>query len=122
MQESAPINQQQLEVLRHALGIVLGRSGTGDGGRNHFVTGAGGADHRICMSLVDLGMMQRHAGSDLSGGDDVFVVTTAGRSAARPKPTECARTTRSQRRYDRWLRADSNLTFGEWLKISSAAR
>ncbi|MCU1136773.1 hypothetical protein [Stenotrophomonas maltophilia] len=84
LQESAPINQPQLDVLRHALGIVIGRSGTGDGGRNHFVTGAGGTGHRICMSVVDLGMMQRHLGSELPVGDDVFVVTTAGRSAATP--------------------------------------
>ena len=115
------LNQPQLDILRHALGIVLGRSSTSESGRNHFVTGADGTDHGICMSLVELGMMQHHAGKALSGGDDVVVVTAAGRIAARPKPAEFVRATRSQRGYDRFLRADESMTFGQWLKTSAAA-
>jgi hypothetical protein len=77
---SDALTTNQLHVLRHALGI--GEAGTGHEHRNHFVTGAGSADHVLCTGLVAAGMMLRRAGNTLSGGEDVFTVTTNGRVAA----------------------------------------
>lgn len=105
------MNLEQIGILRHALG-------TGDDGarppyRNHFVTGEGGHDHAVCMALVERGLMTRRTGNPLSGGDDIFSVTADGRLAAAgswvPQP-------RSKQRYADYLRADSDLEFGEWLR------
>lgn len=104
---------EQIRILRHALGT--GTDGRGRAYRNHFVTGAGSIDHSPCVALVQLGLMRRHAPSQLSGGDDVFSVTEAGKSAAAPDPDTLSR---AQRRYAAYLEADSGLTFGEWLRCA----
>lgn len=108
------LTTDELHVLRHALGI--GEAGTGREYRNHFVTGAGSADHELCSGLVAAGMMVRRAGNPLSGGDDVFTVTPSGRAAAvavappmRP----------GQRRYQAYLKSDSPLTFIDWLRAQN---
>ncbi len=108
----------QLHILRHALGID--DAGRGATYRNHFVTGVGSADHPHCIELVDSGHMERHAGNELTGGDDLFTVTESGLQVARPLLPE--RMTRSQRRYRAYLDADSGLHFGEWLRRGGAAR
>ena len=107
----------ELQILRHALGV-------GDGGwersyRNHFVTGEGGADHRLCMALVAHGFMVRRAGNAITGGSDLFNVTLAGRAAAVAPPPKL---TRGQRRYAAFLRADDGSTFGEWLRMHARRR
>lgn len=65
-----------LHILQHSLG--LDHFGKGRQYRNHFVTGAGTDDHSACIALVNQGLMTRRAGSELSGGYDVFHVTAAG--------------------------------------------
>jgi hypothetical protein len=105
---------QQLEILRHSLG-------TGEGGRqashrNHFVTGAGGDDHSTCLQLVFMELMTQHPPSALTGGDDVFTVTKAGREAEASNRAPAPRLTRSQRRYRNFLAADCGMRFGEWLR------
>ena len=112
----ANLDGRQLHILRHALGI--GDDGTRAAYRNHFVTGEGGVDHPHCMALVESGHMVRRDGSMLTGGDDLFLVTDAGRAAARP--AQAAPLSRSQQRYQRFLDADSGLTFGEWLRCRDA--
>ena len=77
------MNTEQLAILRHSLG--LRDDGRGRAYRNHFVTGEGSTDYPHCMALVDAGLMTRRKGSALSGGDDIFIVTEAGRLAAQPK-------------------------------------
>jgi len=105
------MDAQQLDTLRHALGI--GVDGTKPAFRNHFVTGEGSDDHAVCMALVERGLMTRRTGSALSGGDDIFSVTAEGRLAAAgtwvPQP-------RSKQRYAAYLHSDSDLPFGEWLR------
>lgn len=107
------LTSDQIHVLRHALGV--GDAGTGRAYRNHFVTGAGGADHTLCTSLVAVGMMTQHAGSALSGGDDVFTVTERGRAAA-VSVAVAPPLSRSQRRYQAYLRSESNESFIDWVR------
>lgn len=71
---------KELDVLRHSLG--LDSNGRGRAFRNHFVTGEGSDDYSACCALVDAGLMTRRNGNALSGGDDIFIVTDAGRAAA----------------------------------------
>lgn len=71
---------KRLGILRHSLGLKA--DGSGQPYRNHFVTGPGSDDYDACMALVDAGHMTRRAGNALSGGDDIFYVTDAGRAAA----------------------------------------
>mgnify|MGYP001603089096 CR=1 FL=1 len=68
-------------ILRHALG--LREDGSGRSYRNHFVTGEGSTDWPHCVALVEAGLMTLRKGNPLSGGDDIFYVTEAGRDAAR---------------------------------------
>lgn len=72
---------RHLHILRHALGLdSLGR---GTAYRNYFITSQGSADYPECTALVDAGLMTKHAGSTLTGGNDMFMVTDAGRCAVR---------------------------------------
>ncbi len=68
----------QLAILRHALG--LNQDGTGRAYRNHFVTGPGCDEYLDCTALVDAGLMTRHDGSPLSGGEPIFIVTRDGKT------------------------------------------
>ena len=72
---------KQLQILRHSLG--LRDDGKGREYRNHFVTGEGSDDYPSCVALVDAGLMTRCKGNALTGGDDVFYATDAGKDAAR---------------------------------------
>lgn len=74
-----PITKNQQDILRHALGIEQARREY----RNHFVTGPGSDDYADCESLVAAGLMIKRAGSVLSGGDPIYLVTDAGRAVAR---------------------------------------
>lgn len=82
-----------LDILRHSLG--LNQNGNGRSYRNYFVTGPGSDDYAICMSLVERGLMTRSKGNAITGGDDVFRVTEAGRAyvAAQGKVHEGPRNT-----------------------------
>lgn len=71
----------QLHILQHALG--LNPAGQGNSYRNHFVTGEGSTDYDNCIALVESGHMMRRNGSPLTGGDDLFIVSDAGKVAAR---------------------------------------
>jgi len=68
----------KLHILRHSLGLLNGQVEY----RNHFVTGPGSTDWPIVQQLVDEGLMAERPGSDLTGGDPVFVVTDLGRQYA----------------------------------------
>jgi len=104
----------ELHILRHALGV--GESGRERSYRNHFVTGEGGADHRNCMALVERGFMVQRAGNAITGGDDLFTVTDAGRAAVHEHAPPPPKLTRSKQRYQQFLRYDGGVTFGEYLR------
>ncbi|MER8591490.1 hypothetical protein NKH33_07785 [Mesorhizobium sp. M1182] len=65
----------QKDLARHALGLPNRQRRSY---RNHFVTGSGGNDHREWMALVEAGHAWRRAGSELTGGSDLFRLTRAG--------------------------------------------
>lgn len=109
---------EQLHILQHSLGVD--QYGRGRQYRNHFVTGRGSDDHPHCMALVEAELMTRRDGNALSGGDDVFYVTQAGIAAVAEHSPPPPTLTRSQRRYEDFLDADSGMTFGEWLRSRHA--
>ncbi|WP_376704730.1 hypothetical protein RQ479_08275 [Mesorhizobium sp. ISC25] len=72
----------QKELARHALGLPNRQRRSY---RNHFVTGEGSYDHPEWMALVEAGHAWRRAGSQLTGGDDLFGLTRAGAELALEK-------------------------------------
>lgn len=68
------IPEAELDILKHSLGWPKSY-------RNHFCTGEGSTDYPHCMALVGKGLMTRRAGNPLTGGDDLFHVTDAGKAA-----------------------------------------
>ena len=102
---------RQLEILQHALG--LDKYGRGTMHRNHFC--AGEDDEPDCRELVALGFMREHARTEWLPYFNCSV-TDKGEVAIRefsPKPPTL---TRSQKRYQRFVDADSGVSFSEWLK------
>jgi len=110
------MNQRHLEILQHALG--LDKYGHGSFYRNHFVTGPGSDDYHDCCDLVIAGLMKRTE-SDLTGGDDLFFATEAGKEYVRTHSPPPPKLTASQRRYRRYLACDSSMSFREFLKMDS---
>lgn len=109
-------DEQKLELIRHTIG--WGR----ESNRNHFVAGEGSTNCDTCRALVAEGRMVEHKASDLTVGDPLFVATTAGREWAEANPPPKVRLRPGQRRYRDYLKSDSNLTFGDWLKARQAAQ
>lgn len=70
---------KQRDLARHALGLDGRRR---QSYRNHFVTGEGSTDHLHWLALVEAGHAWRRAGSQLTGGDDLFRLTKAGAELA----------------------------------------
>lgn len=70
---------EQIDLARHALGLPNRRN---QSYRNHFVTGPGCTDYDHWMRMVADGDAFRRAGSQLTGGDDLFMLTKAGATAA----------------------------------------
>ena len=75
------ITTEHHDILRHALGLGCSSREY----RNHFVTGPGSTDYANCEALVCAGLMAKRPGNELSGGDQVYTVTEAGKLAARRK-------------------------------------
>ena len=111
------MDAKHLHILQHSLG--LDEYGRGTYYRNHFVTGEGSKDHADCMALVNIGFMNVRSGNALSGGDDVFRVTDAGKAAVAEHSPKPPKLTRSQQQYQDYLEADSSLSFIDWLKMKS---
>lgn len=114
------LTQAELHVLRHSLGT--GEYGRKPSHRNHFVTGEGSKEHPTCMQLVELGLMHRRSGNALSGGDDIFTVTAAGRAAEAAKVEQLPpepKLTPGQRKYRAYLKSESSESFAEWLGVPS---
>jgi len=104
----------RLHILQHSLG--LDQYGQGTSHRNYFVTGMGSDDYPHCVALVADGLMTQTHGNSITGGDDVFRVTTAGREWVSEHSPPPPKLTSGQRRYMAFLDEDSSLRFGEWLK------
>lgn len=100
---------QQIHILRHSLG--LDDNGHGNQYRNYFCTGLDCDSYTDCSQLEQMGMMSDAAES---GKNIFFTVTELGRAEAL-KGVVYPKLTRSQRRIQAFRKADSGLTFREWL-------
>lgn len=105
-----------LSVLQHALGVD--EFGRGVQYRNHFVCGAGHGSYDACCAAVDQGLMTRRESQMLGENGSYFHATDAGKFWMAENSPNPPKLTRSQRRYQRYLDADSSLSFGEWLASS----
>jgi hypothetical protein len=103
---------EQLQILQHALG--LDEYGRGEMYRNHFC--AGDDDEPICRALVEMGYMRVFRPNAPPYPYYNCTVTEAGKEAVRRESPEPPKLTRAQRRYRRFLEADSDLSFMEWLR------
>jgi hypothetical protein len=102
-----------LDILQHSLGVDA--FGRGEQYRNHFVTGEGSSDHATCLLAVALDLMTMRSGNSLTGGDDLFIVTAAGKQCMADNSPAPPKLTRSQRRYKAYLDADCTMTFRQWM-------
>jgi hypothetical protein len=103
--------EEGLHILRHSLGLNYGREPY----RNHFVTGEGSTDYPHCKALVEAGLMTRQKGGALTGGDDVFFVTDAGKQIAL---ASLQKLTPAQKRYRDWLDVSdaTGESFGQYIR------
>lgn len=91
-----------LHILQHSLGVD--KHGQGAQYRNHFVTGEGSTDYPDCEALVAAGLMTKQRGGRLTGGDDAFFVTEAGKAYVSEHSPPAPKLTASQQRYREWLK------------------
>ena len=107
------MSNDEIQVLLHTLGINIDSPG---GYRNHFVAGDGHHSEAALIALCTSGLMEERQRPLFIGSTDrLYVATAKGKRIAetlRPKP----RRTRSQRRYDRYLRVADLMTFREFIK------
>lgn len=109
------MRDEKLHILQHSLG--LDDYGQGREYRNHYCAGPGHDSWNLLRELVAEGLMvDRGSRGELTGGDNLFMVTEAGRSHVRDHSPAPPKLTRSQQRYRRFLDADCGLTFREWLR------
>lgn len=116
------ITTAQLQILQHALG--LDQYGCGDPYRNRFVTGESGSDHVGCLALVEAGLMIVMGGNELTGGDDLFFVTSDGKQYVADHSPKRPKLSRSKQRYQEYLNS-ANLYdggFGEYLRCMQFER
>lgn len=73
------MSPEQVALARHALGLDGRRRMSY---RNHFVTGPGTTDYGPWVAMVETGDAKRLPGSELTGGDDLFLLTLQGARAA----------------------------------------
>lgn len=111
---------EQLHILQHSLG--LDAYGRGTRYRSHFVTGFGSVDYPHCLALVEAGLMTGAAGGALTGGDDIFFVTSAGVDAVSKHSPAPPKLSKSKQRYRDFLALDSSMTFGEYIKWKERER
>lgn len=111
------MTKEQLFILRHSIGLDENghRQFTGPGYvRNWYCEDIENGVPAPIQGLIDAGLMK--AGRKINAGtSQYFYVTDAGRREAL-KDVVYPKLTRSQKRYRAFLEADSNLSFGEWLK------
>jgi len=104
---------RQLEILQHALGLDQYGQSKEIGHRNWFAAGA--ADEPACRELVAAGLMIEHRRTAVYPDYNCSVSET-GKKAVKDHSPKPPTLTASQRRYRRFLRADSGMPFGQWLK------
>ena len=107
------LSARQLEILQHALG--LDQYGQGQMYRNHFC--AGEDDEDVCRELVALGLMRNFDREWLPYYN--CIVTEEGKAATLAQSPKPPKLTPGQIRYRNWLKADLDISFIEYLKLTS---
>lgn len=105
---------KQLHILQHSLG--LDEYGRGRGYRNHYAIGSESDRFEDCQALAAAGLMKDHGKLSMWGGMHGFTVTDAGKEAIRQHSPTPPKISRARARYLQFLDADSDCSFGEWLK------
>ena len=111
------MTKEELDIIEHA----TGRNYSPRHERNYFLAGKDSKDLALCRSLTERGFMQGGQEIGWCENDSYFTVTEAGKREflrLRPPP----KMTRSQQRYEQYLREDSCMKFGEWLKCQAYKR
>jgi hypothetical protein len=108
------MSETRLSILQHALGVD--QYGRGQQYRSHYVAGRDSDVWSLLTEMTTEGLMVNFGSSAMYGGDYCFAVTDRGREYVDTNSPAPPKRTRSQKRYDEFLDADSGMTFGEWLK------
>lgn len=122
------VNGKQLSVLRHSLGYDdagedrFAQARSMDERRNRFVTGPGSDDYETCRELVAKGLMTDLGAFRMIGGDHVFHVTGSGIEVVLMNKPAPIKLSRGRKRYLEFLRADTGMRFGDWLKRMNSLR
>lgn len=102
------MKEEQLHILRHSLGIQ--EDGRGNEHRNHYAADP----NPDLIALCALGYMVDRGAVAMWGGMHGYQVTDSGKEFVRTnKPPPLSP---SRQRYLDYLRADSGLTFIQWLR------
>lgn len=109
------MNKEQLQILQHSLGVdEFGRTPKGytPYTRNHFCAGA--SDEATCRELVAMGFMVQHPTTDSLPYFNCSVTPDGIKAMHKESPTP-PKLSRSQKRYQDFLDADTGISFREWL-------
>lgn len=109
------LSKEQLQVLQHSIGADQYGRRERHGERNFFGTDKDGNDGIVCESLVALGLMESLGYRELYQ-ETVYRVTGRGIDAVAKFSPSPPKLTRGQQRYLDYIREESSLSFGEWLK------
>ncbi|MCK9154484.1 MAG: hypothetical protein M0P12_00070 [Paludibacteraceae bacterium] len=104
--------ENELKILRHSLGTDW--EGNLTWHRNFY--DPAGEDISICESLLAKGYMTKEKTPTAFIGNNLFYVTEKGKQFVRENEPVKKVLTRSQERYRKFIRENSCLDFGEWLK------
>jgi hypothetical protein len=116
-----------LHILQHALGrdeYGIQRKNSGVDYRNHYCASEGGESIKLCREAVVQDLMVERKGSDITGGDSVFIVTDKGKEYVKTNSKPEPKLTAGQIRYRKWLDITdaTGEKFGAWLKRMSRER
>ena len=111
------MTKEELDIIEHA----TGRNYNPRHDRNYFMAGKDSKDLAICRSLTERRFMRGGQAIGWCANDSHFTVTEEGeREYLRLRPPR--KLTRSQQRYEQYLREDSCMKFGEWLRCQAYKR
>lgn len=103
---------KDLHILQHSLGVD--DYGQGKQYRNYFAVNVGSSDFVACCRLQAKRLMAY--GDCPMSTLAYFYVTELGKKYVAENSPSPEKLTRSQKRYRDFLRADSSMEFGEWIK------
>lgn len=113
-----PPSRDDLDVLRHMLGLPDEWERPAAPFRNHYASEPGDPQLEV---LHAMGLVERTGSRPAIFGDLVFYRATGDGRGAAIASVRRLRLTKGQRVYRAWLRYDFGISFGEFLKSPSYA-